>query len=103
MEMFPPKSDLAISSPSGGQTHWNSIVKAMVDTGLDATNIGGSAVSFNNKQEKQSIIFHRPHPEPKWGHVELSWIGKRLNKNFGWRKESFVLLAKGKEYRRTRR
>ena len=87
-----PQANTEESSYNNGQTHWNSIVKAMADVDFEATSCSGSAVSFVNKEKKQSIIFHRPHPDPKIGHVQLSWLGKRLTRRFGWDRESFVLI-----------
>jgi hypothetical protein len=57
------------------QVNWNNWVKAMVDAGFKARNIGGSPVSF--EAERRSIVFHRPHPEGKMASFLLETMGKR--------------------------
>jgi hypothetical protein len=96
----PLTSDQEKTSYHTGQTRWNSILKALADTRFDATDYGGPPLPSAIKERIKVIIFHRPHPELKIDHVELSWIGKRLTRNFRWRRESVVLASRWKENER---
>jgi hypothetical protein len=60
----------------------------MADAGCAFINCGGSIVSFSNAE--QSIIFRRLHPTAKLSRINPLSTGKRLNKIFGWERESFV-------------
>lgn len=61
----------------------------MNDPNFNARNVGGSAVAFEHPSKKK-IIFHRPHPVAKIDSVMLQSMGKRLEKHFGWSRETFV-------------
>jgi hypothetical protein len=83
---------------SGGSTsiRWIQLVQALTDAGMTATQVPGSGVKFAN--DRDSIVFHKPHPEPVVDGVMLRCqIGRRLQKWFSWDKETFVLRAKNAE------
>lgn len=40
------------------------------------------------------IEFHRPHPDPTIDPVMMRAMGWRMNKWFGWVRETFVLVQK---------
>jgi hypothetical protein len=68
---------------------WRLFVRAMVDIGFSARQTSGSEVEFRpvnpGLRWAGRIIFHRPHPEPKIGHVMLRVMARRLIRNFeGW-------------------
>jgi hypothetical protein len=71
-------------------THWNNVVAALDDAGFSATTTGGSEVAFSNAGMHQSIVFHKPHPDPKCTKRMLEGMGKRLSRRFGWTAVSFV-------------
>lgn len=63
---------------------------------MTATQVSGSGVKFAN--DRESIVLHKPHPEPVVDGVMLRChIGRRLQKWFSWDKETFVLRAKDVE------
>jgi hypothetical protein len=83
---------------SGGTTsiRWIQLVQALTDAGMTATQVPGSGVKFAN--DRDSIVFHKPHPEPVVDGVMLRCqIGRRLQKWFSWDKETFVLRVKNAE------
>lgn len=81
-----------------GSTKWDDFVGAMLDAGCSATHNGGSAVKFaDEKNDRGTIDFHRPHPEPSIDLIKLRSMGKRLTKRFGWTLDSFEELGKGKD------
>lgn len=86
---------LLTSLPQHKQTlHFNDdIIPALNDLGFTAKRGGqcsGSAVTFKHRGGG-SIVFHRPHPDPRIGvHKQRTW-GKRLQDKFGWELEMFVL------------
>lgn len=72
-----------------GELPWNDFKRAMVNVGFGAQKLQGSAWLFAS--EKGNIIFHEPHPESK---LPMQWarrIARRLNRNFGWTMDTFVL------------
>ncbi|KJX93267.1 hypothetical protein TI39_contig4345g00002 [Zymoseptoria brevis] len=73
---------------------WQEIVTALTDAGMVAMNSGGSAVTFKLLSESDSgsprIVFHKPHPDPGVCLIQQLWMGKRLNKWFGWDAGTFV-------------
>jgi hypothetical protein len=73
-------------------TEWDVFVGAMIDAGFSASCNGGSAFSFGCEGGK--IVFHKPHPDPRIHPNMLQWIGRRLNKWFGWDRETFVVDKK---------
>ncbi|KAF1919968.1 hypothetical protein BDU57DRAFT_442892 [Ampelomyces quisqualis] len=73
---------------------WNTFVDSMTDAGFAASNGGGSIVTFENTIGGGKIIFHRPHPEPTVDPIMLQSMGNRLNRWFGWTRETFALVKK---------
>ncbi|KAL8925190.1 MAG: hypothetical protein Q9172_002344 [Xanthocarpia lactea] len=72
-----------------GELPWTDFKKAMVNVGFGAEKLQGSGWLFES--ERRSIIFHEPHPESK---LPMHWarrIARRLNRNFGWTADTFVL------------
>ncbi|KAL8754103.1 MAG: hypothetical protein Q9199_004569 [Rusavskia elegans] len=72
-----------------GELPWTDFKKAMVNVGFGAEKIQGSSWLFESK--RGSIIFHEPHPQSK---LPMQWarrIARRLNRNFGWTADTFVL------------
>jgi hypothetical protein len=77
-----------------GGVDWDNFVQSMENAGCTARNGGGSIVSFEQENGLGRIIFHRPHPEPKIDPIILQSMGRRLNRRFGWNRETFVLAGK---------
>lgn len=73
---------------------WETFVLAMEEAGFAAKNGGGSIVVFEQKDGPGKIIFHRPHPVPKIDPVMLQSMGRRMNKWFGWTRNTFALAGK---------
>ncbi|KAF9639891.1 hypothetical protein BFW01_g11697 [Lasiodiplodia theobromae] len=91
MAMFP-----ASGQEASRLVDWDTFVLAMSDAGFSARNNGGSAVVFQNNGPETSahggkIIFHKPHPVPKIDPVMLHSMGKRMNRWFDWRRDTFIL------------
>jgi hypothetical protein len=74
--------------------NWAVFVNSMNDAGFTAQNGGGSIVRFESRNGEGSINFHRPHPDPTIDSIMLQAIGWRMNKWFGWVRETFVLARK---------
>ncbi|KAL9038396.1 MAG: hypothetical protein Q9180_003163 [Flavoplaca navasiana] len=72
-----------------GELPWTDFKKAMVNVGFGAEKLQGSAWLFESKYG--SIIFHEPHPQSKLPMHGARRIARRLNRNFGWTAETFVL------------
>ncbi|KAH3990717.1 hypothetical protein HBH98_181530 [Parastagonospora nodorum] len=70
---------------------WNTFVDSMTDAGFAVRNGGGSIVTFENIAGGGKIIFHRPHPDPTIDPIMLQSMGNRLNRWFGWDRETFAL------------
>ncbi|TVY82305.1 hypothetical protein LSUE1_G002243 [Lachnellula suecica] len=78
---------------------WASFVHAMAEVGFAAKQTDGSVYSFEPTQAckwygKSKILFHRPHPEPKYDAWRLLGMGKRMRKNFDWEADTFELAKK---------
>jgi hypothetical protein len=71
---------------------WTTFVDSMTDAGFAVRNGGGSIVTFENVTRGGKIIFHRPHPDPTVDPIMLQSMGNRLNRWFGWNRETFVLV-----------
>ncbi|KAF2126717.1 hypothetical protein P153DRAFT_254026, partial [Dothidotthia symphoricarpi CBS 119687] len=71
------------------EVDWKDFVGAMCNAGFAARSGGGSIMIFEQDQGK--IIFHRPHPDSTIDAIMLQSMGRRMNKWFGWTRESFVL------------
>jgi HicA toxin of bacterial toxin-antitoxin, len=66
---------------------WTQLVQAMVDIGCTVQNSGGSAVSF--RRAGNTIVIHRPHPDPRVDSISMRNIGKRLTKWMNLSLENF--------------
>ena len=71
---------------------------AMSDAGFSARNKGGSVVVLHKDRPSASmrrgkIIFHKPHPVPKFDPVMTQATGKRMAKWFDWCKDIFILAS----------
>lgn len=76
---------------------WVSFVQAMSEVGFSARQQHGSQFSFEPISTcpwfgRGRIVFHKPHPEPKYEAWKLLGIGKRMTKWFGWDANTFELL-----------
>ncbi|KAJ4311240.1 hypothetical protein N0V94_008047 [Neodidymelliopsis sp. IMI 364377] len=74
--------------------NWTAFVNSMNDAEFTPRNGDESIVRFENRMGVGSINFHRPHPEPTIDAVMLQAMGWRMNKWFGWVRETFVLVKK---------
>lgn len=86
-KMFSKNTDVA-----GQGCDWDQFVLSMQDVGFTACSSTGSAVQFD-LGDKGKIVFHKPHPVPKVDSILLKAMGKRLQKWFGFGKDSFVEKA----------
>ncbi|KAL8646665.1 MAG: hypothetical protein Q9226_006761 [Calogaya cf. arnoldii] len=80
---------LSLADKLPGELPWTDFKKAMVNVGFGAEKLQGSGWLFESKSS--SIIFHEPHPHSK---LPMQWarrIARRLNRNFGWTIDTFVL------------
>jgi hypothetical protein len=82
--MFP-----ATAEESAKSVEWDNFVRAMLDIRFTASNGGGSAVVFENRNvvdgrdTSGKIILHKLHPIPKINPVMLHLWGKIMAKWFG--------------------
>ncbi|EQB48750.1 hypothetical protein CGLO_11994 [Colletotrichum gloeosporioides Cg-14] len=76
-----------------GQVSWKEFLHAMTGTGIFAAEkLYGSVWQFQRTDGDQSRIqFHEPHPYSKIPFVVARRIGRRLNRNYGWTGDMFVL------------
>uniref|UniRef100_L2GJ91 Uncharacterized protein n=1 Tax=Colletotrichum fructicola (strain Nara gc5) TaxID=1213859 RepID=L2GJ91_COLFN len=76
-----------------GQVSWKDFLHAMTGTGIFAAEkLYGSVWQFERTDGDQSRIqFHEPHPYSKIPFVVARRIGRRLNRNYGWTGDMFVL------------
>lgn len=80
-----------------GETPWNDFLHAMTSTGLfTAEKLYGSVWQFQrvNSFDQSRIQFHEPHPHGKIPFVMARRFGRRLNKHYGWARDTFVLKNK---------
>lgn len=71
----------------------------MAETDFSAKQSHGSQYSFEPAPTSKwygrgKIIFHKPHPEPKYDAKVFLDMGKRMKKWFGWSIDTFELLRK---------
>ncbi|KAF2845574.1 hypothetical protein T440DRAFT_260676 [Plenodomus tracheiphilus IPT5] len=83
--MFPDTNEERFS-----QINCDAFIHSMQDAGFSISNGGGSIIIFERGNGK--IIFHRPHPIPKIDPIMLQSFGRRLNKHFGWERDTFSLV-----------
>ena len=70
---------------------WDDLVGAFADAGCTSRQKSGSAVNFTCGPRGTGMVsIHRPHPDPTINPIKLKEIAKKLEKYFGWTKESFV-------------
>ncbi|TGO58335.1 hypothetical protein BCON_0056g00270 [Botryotinia convoluta] len=88
------------SDPDGGQdtgtVSWKDFRRAMRKAGFESWEGRGSAVEFQpvahlDWGDSKKIGCHRPHPDPYFDLIQLRGLGKRLNKHFGFNRNTFVL------------
>ena len=83
------------SSP--GEVSWNDFLYAMTSTGVFAAEkLYGSVWQFQRVDgvDQSRIQFHEPHPHGKIPFVVARRHGRRLNRNYGWAGDLFVLKGK---------
>jgi hypothetical protein len=73
---------------------WSAFVNSMNEAGFAVRNGGGSIVRFESRCGEGSINFHRPHPDPTIDPVMIQAMGQRMNRWFGWVRETFELVKK---------
>lgn len=76
---------------------WASFVHAMAEVGFAARQNHGSQYSFDPVPTSKwfgrgRIVFHKPHPSPRYEAWRLLGIGKRMRKWFGWNADTFEPL-----------
>lgn len=73
---------------------WQHFLGAMVDTDFAIVQSQGSAVTLKLEDHTDrgvnAMVLHRPHPKPIVNPVMLRRIAKRMQKWFGWQRETFV-------------
>jgi hypothetical protein len=73
---------------------WQHFLGAMVDTGFTIVQSQGSAVTLKLEDHTDhgvnAIVLHRPHPKPIANPVMLRRFAKRMQKWFGWQRDTFV-------------
>lgn len=73
---------------------WQHFLSAMIDTGFTIVQSEGSAVTLklNNHADDgvNAIVLHRSHPKPIVNPVMLRRIAKKMQKWFGWHRDTFV-------------
>ncbi|KAJ4391285.1 hypothetical protein N0V93_004902 [Gnomoniopsis smithogilvyi] len=95
-QMFPSEGEFKDSNTSEtAETglkswKWQYFVEVMLDTGFDVSQGTGSAVSFEHPSGMGRIVFHQPHPQPIIDPVMLRFMGRRMNRWFGWQRKTFV-------------
>lgn len=74
---------------------WDAFVTAMAEAGFSAQHSSGSAMNFEVDNLERGwagkIVFHKPHPVAKIDPVMLRSMGRRMNRWFGWEKNTFVV------------
>jgi len=79
-----------------GEIYWTDFVSAMADAGCSIMPGGGSCFTFTHvdeKEQKHSMVFHRPHPEPSMSKERLRSFGSRLSRRWGWSEKTFAVKA----------
>lgn len=84
----------ANQSSQPGEVSWRDFLYAMTSTGFAAQKLYGSIWQFftpTTLDVERSIQFHEPHPAVKMQYNIARRVGRRLNRNYGWYREMFVL------------
>lgn len=95
-QMFPSEGVFSVSTASEiaevgiKSWKWQHFVDVMLDTGFNVSQGSGSAASFEHPSDMGRIVFHQPHPQPVIDPVMLRFMGRRMNRWFGWQRETFV-------------
>lgn len=79
---------------SAGEVSWTDFVHAMTSSGVfSAEKMYGSVWQFQriDGRDQSRIQFHEPHPHYKIPFFTARRHGRRLNRNYGWTLNSFVL------------
>ncbi|THV47409.1 hypothetical protein BGAL_0312g00070 [Botrytis galanthina] len=88
------------SDPDGGQdtgsVSWKDFRRAMRKTSFESWEGRGSAVEFQPAAhldwgDSKKIGCHRPHPDLYFDLIQLRGLKKRLNKHFGFNRDTFIL------------
>lgn len=86
-----------LSNPesSAKMIDWDAFVTAMAEAGFSAQHSSGSAMNFEVDNWERGwagkIVFHKPHPVAKIDPIMLRSMGRRINRWFGWDKNTFVV------------
>ncbi len=78
-------------APSG-EIAWSDFLSLMASVGFSVKKLDGSAWLFSPAEAdlfRRSIIFHEPHPESKMPFRVARRYGRRLERSYGWSRESF--------------
>jgi hypothetical protein len=78
-----------------GQVKWLDFVHAMasIGTGFTYQKLGGSAWQFTPTPElglQRGFSCHKPHPDNKLSFWQARHVGRRLQRAYGWDKDTFV-------------
>jgi hypothetical protein len=73
---------------------WGRFFDSMAEAGFAEKNGGGSIITFEHTTGGGKIIFQLPHAEPTIDPIMLQAMRKRLNKWFGWNRETFAPVEK---------
>lgn len=82
-------------TPSGedlpGEVPWSDFLSAMASVGFSIKALDGSAWVFEPQSDlfRRSIIFHEPHPGSKIPFQTARRYGRRLERAYGWTRDSF--------------
>lgn len=92
---LPSLSDLAstqISKSQSAQFDWLDFLHSMSILGFSMEKKRGS-IWMLLSSDGRSFVVHEPHPTRKLSFWAARFIGKRLERKFGWEKDNFVLAA----------
>ena len=74
-----------------GEVPWSEFLSAMASVGFSIKALDGSAWVFEPQSDlfRRSIIFHEPHPGSKIPFQTARRYGRRLERAYGWTRDSF--------------
>ena len=74
-----------------GEVPWSEFLSAMASVGFSIKALDGSAWVFEPQSDlfRRSIIFHEPHPGNKIPFQTARRFGRRLERAYGWTRDSF--------------